>query len=58
VRYVDLQLDVRVLADVAGVPEYWVVDEDEFEAAQERYAYGERAGDAGSGGLTILCLYA
>jgi hypothetical protein len=39
VRYVDLQLDVRVFADGAGALEYRVVDEDEFEAARERYGY-------------------
>lgn len=41
VRYVDLQLDVRVFADGAGALEYRVVDEEEFEAARERYAYGD-----------------
>jgi hypothetical protein len=41
VHYVDLQLDVRVFADAAGALEYRVVDEDEFEAARERYAYAK-----------------
>ena len=39
-RYVDLQLDVRVFVD-AGVWRYEVWDEDEFEAARERYGYDE-----------------
>ena len=37
-RYIDLQLDVRVFVEPAG----WrveVLDEDEFEAARVRYAY-------------------
>jgi protein associated with RNAse G/E len=41
VHYIDLQLDVRVFADASGALEYRVVDEDEFEAARLRYAYGE-----------------
>jgi protein associated with RNAse G/E len=41
VHYVDLQLDVRVFADGAGELEYLVVDEEEFEAARERYGYGD-----------------
>jgi protein associated with RNAse G/E len=38
VRYVDLQLDVRVYVS-DGVWTYALVDEDEFEVARERYAY-------------------
>ena len=41
VHYVDLQLDVRVLADAAGALEHRLVDEDDFEAARERYGYDE-----------------
>jgi protein associated with RNAse G/E len=41
VHYVDLQLDVRVLADASGKLEYRLVDEDEFEAARQRYAYDD-----------------
>ncbi len=37
-RYVDLQLDVRVYAEAAGL-RYEVVDEDEFEAARARFHY-------------------
>jgi protein associated with RNAse G/E len=36
---VDLQLDVRVFADAAGALEHRLVDEDDFEAARERYGY-------------------
>jgi uncharacterized protein len=39
VHYVDLQLDVRVFADAAGALEHRLVDEDDFEAARERYGY-------------------
>jgi protein associated with RNAse G/E len=38
VRYVDLQLDVRVFAEDHGL-RCSVLDEDEFETARERYAY-------------------
>ncbi len=38
VRYVDLQLDVRVHATDAGLT-WELLDEDEFAAARERYAY-------------------
>ena len=39
-RYVDLQLDVRVYAE--GDPlRYELLDEDEFEAARERFQYAE-----------------
>jgi hypothetical protein len=41
VRYVDMQLDVRVFADPSGGLTYRVVDEDEFEEARGRYAYAE-----------------
>jgi protein associated with RNAse G/E len=41
VHYVDLQLDVRVFADAAGALSYQLLDEDEFEAARERYAYAD-----------------
>jgi len=41
VRYVDLQLDVRVFADAAGGLTYRLMDEDEFAAAQARYGYAE-----------------
>jgi protein associated with RNAse G/E len=41
VHYVDLQLDVRVIAGASGSLEYRVVDEDEFEAARERYSYAD-----------------
>ena len=40
VHYVDLQLDVRVYVK-DGVWTYALIDEDEFEAARERYAYPE-----------------
>ena len=36
--YVDLQLDVRVYAEAAGL-RYEVLDEDEFEAARARFRY-------------------
>jgi protein associated with RNAse G/E len=39
VHYVDLQLDVRVLADGAGALEHRLVDEDDFVAARQRYGY-------------------
>ena len=39
VRYVDLQLDVRVFAQPDGAYRYEIWDEDEFEAARERYDY-------------------
>jgi protein associated with RNAse G/E len=39
VHYVDLQLDVRVFAHGSGALEYRVLDEDEFDAARQRYAY-------------------
>jgi protein associated with RNAse G/E len=38
-RYVDLQLDVRVFAQADGGLRYEIWDEDEFEAATERYGY-------------------
>lgn len=38
VRYTDLQLDVRVYAEAHGFC-YDVLDEDEFEAARERFRY-------------------
>jgi protein associated with RNAse G/E len=41
VRYVDLQIDVRVYAQPDGGLTYAVVDEDEFAAARERYGYAE-----------------
>jgi protein associated with RNAse G/E len=40
VRYADLQLDVRVFAE-GGELRCEVRDEDEFEAARERYAYAD-----------------
>jgi protein associated with RNAse G/E len=39
VRYVDLQLDVRVYALEGGGLRYDVLDEDEFQAARRRFAY-------------------
>ena len=39
VGYVDLQLDVRVFAGPEGALRYRLLDEDEFEAARQRYAY-------------------
>ncbi len=38
-HYVDLQLDVRVFANAAGELTHRLMDEDEFEAARQRYAY-------------------
>ncbi|HWC28844.1 MAG TPA: DUF402 domain-containing protein [Dehalococcoidia bacterium] len=40
VHYVDLQLDVLVTVEPNGRLTHRVVDEDEFEAARKRYAYG------------------
>jgi protein associated with RNAse G/E len=40
-RYIDLQLDVRVFADESGGLRYEVLDEDDFAAARDRYAYPE-----------------
>lgn len=40
-HYVDLQLDVRVFADGAGSLTHRLMDEDEFEAARERYGYSD-----------------
>lgn len=39
VRYIDLQLDVRVYAAADGSLTYVLLDEDEFEAARQRYSY-------------------
>jgi protein associated with RNAse G/E len=39
VGYIDLQLDVRVSAPPDGSLTYRLVDEDEFEAARDQYAY-------------------
>jgi hypothetical protein len=41
VRYVDLQLDVRVYAAADGSLSYAVLDEDEFEAARVRFGYDD-----------------
>jgi uncharacterized protein (DUF952 family)/protein associated with RNAse G/E len=41
VGYVDLQLDVRVLADEQGALTHWLADEDEFEEARLRYGYDD-----------------
>jgi uncharacterized protein len=41
VRYVDLQLDVRVFADEQGRLTHRLLDEDEFEEARLRYRYPE-----------------
>jgi hypothetical protein len=41
VRYVDLQIDVRVFAQPDGSLLHRVVDEDEFEAARQRYGYAD-----------------
>ena len=38
-RYVDLQLDVRVFVEADGSWTRRLLDEDEFEAARRRYAY-------------------
>ena len=40
-RYIDLQLDVRVFAQPDGALTYTVMDEDDFEAACRRYAYSD-----------------
>jgi protein associated with RNAse G/E len=40
VRYIDLQLDVRVFVE-DGVWRHEVWDEDEFKVARQRYGYGE-----------------
>jgi hypothetical protein len=40
-HYVDLQLDVRVRAGAAGELTYRLMDEDEFEAARQRYVYAD-----------------
>lgn len=41
VRYVDLQLDVRVFAGANGRLSWRVLDEDEFEAARDKYGYSD-----------------
>ena len=41
VRYIDLQLDVRVYVAADGALTYAVLDEDEFEAARVQYGYDD-----------------
>ena len=54
VHYVDLQLDVRVFVDEEGSWTYRVLDEDEFEAARQRYGYGEDVVERARGAVEEL----
>jgi uncharacterized protein len=53
VHYVDLQLDARVYPEEQGLRPV-IMDEDEFEAACEKYAYPTRVIESARGGLEEL----